>query len=91
MRDLGTSEVLQMIDIPRHKLYYLEQKGYVTPRKKVIGEKAYRFYSTRDVEKIGLIWVHLKHGLRYRIAYEMATENLVGAHQSNGPRGGGKR
>ena len=91
MRALGTAEVLQMIDIPRSKLYYLEQKGYVSPRKKVIGEKAYRFYSVQDVEKIGLIWVHLKRGLRYRVAYQMATEKLVNAHQSNKRRAGGRR
>ena len=76
MRVLGTAEVLQQVDTPRNKLYYLEQKGYVSPRKKVVGEKAYRFYSARDVEKISVIWGHLKRGLRYRIAYQMATEDL---------------
>ena len=80
MQALATSEVLQMVDIPRNKLYYLEQKGYVTPRKKAIGEKTYRFYSEQDVEKIGLIWVHLKQGMRYRIAYQKATEQLRSAH-----------
>lgn len=76
MRALATSEVLQKVDIPRSTLYYLEQKGYVTPRKMVIGEKAYRFYSENDVRKIRKIWVYLKQGMRYSIAYQKATAQL---------------
>lgn len=72
-----------MVDIPRSKLYYLEQKGYVSPRKKVVGEKTYRYYSRQDVEKIGLIWSHLKRGMRYRVAYQMATDVLKGPQRSN--------
>ncbi|MBI4456239.1 MAG: MerR family transcriptional regulator [Acidobacteria bacterium] len=90
MKALGTAEVLQMIDIPRSKLYYLEQKGYISPRKKVIGEKAYRFYSAHDVEKIGLIWTHLRRGLRYRVAYQMATEELRDSVRISVKVGGGK-
>lgn len=91
MRTLGTGEVLQMIDIPRSRLYYLEQKGYISPQKKVIGEKAYRFYTQRDVKKIELIWVHLKRGMRYRVAYQMATEELQNSQQIHNPTRGIKR
>jgi DNA-binding transcriptional MerR regulator len=76
MRSLATSEVLRKVDIPRSTLYYLEQKGYVSPRKMVIGEKSFRFYSPEDVRKIGLIWVYLKQGMRYSIAYQKANEQM---------------
>ncbi len=73
---ISTSELLQTIDIPRNKLYYLEQKGYISPQKKVVGEKEYRLYSPEDARKIGLIWQHLKRGLRYRVAYQLAMEEF---------------
>lgn len=73
---INTAELLQAIDIPRSKLYYLEQKGYISPQKKVVGEKEYRFYSPEDVLKVGLIWEHLKRGLRYRVAYQLTLDEL---------------
>ena len=73
---ISTAELLQTIDIPRNKLYYLEQKGYISPQKKVVGEKEYRLYSAEDAQKISLIWRHLKRGLRYRVAYQLALEEL---------------
>ena len=30
---MQTSDILKKINIPRHKLYYLEQKGYIKPKK----------------------------------------------------------
>jgi hypothetical protein len=30
---MQTSDLLKKINIPRHKLYYLEQKGYINPKK----------------------------------------------------------
>ncbi len=73
---MKTPEVLARIDIPRHKLYYLEQKGYISPRKTVVGEKTFRDYSEEDVRKIECIWKYLKKGFKYKIAYEKAMEEL---------------
>lgn len=64
------------IDIPRQKLYYLEQKGFIKPSKTVIGDKAFREYSDEDVKKVEYIWKYLKKGFKYRIAYEKAMEEL---------------
>jgi len=71
-----TTEVLKEIDIPRQRLYYLEQKGYIKPRKTLRGEKEFRKYSDKDVRKIEIIWKYLKSGFRYRVAYEKAMEEL---------------
>ncbi len=73
---MKTPEVLARIDIPRHKLYYLEQKGYISPKKTVVGEKTFRDYSEEDVRKIECIWKYLKKGFKYKIAYEKAMEEL---------------
>lgn len=73
---LKTPDLLKLIDIPRQKLYYLEQKGYVTPHKIVIGEKEFRQYTKEDVDKIACIWKYLKNGFKYKIAYEKAVEEL---------------
>ncbi len=48
---IRTPELLAKIDIPRQKLYYLEQKGYIRPAKTVIGEKEFREYSEDDVKR----------------------------------------
>lgn len=73
---MRTPELLSHIDIPRHKLYYLEQKGYIRPKKTVIGEKEFREYSEDDVRKVECIWKYLKKGFKYKIAYEKAMEDL---------------
>ena len=73
---IKTPELLKLIDIPRQKLYYIEQKGYITPQKIVIGEKEFREYSDEDVRRIACIWKHLKKGFKYKIAYEKAVEEL---------------
>jgi DNA-binding transcriptional MerR regulator len=60
-----TSEVVSEVGIPRQKLYYLEQKAFVKPETERRGEKTFRFYPDREVEKIRAIWKYL------RIAYEI--------------------
>ena len=74
---LRTPELLAKIDIPRQKLYYLEQKGFIKPQKTVIGEKEFREYSEEDVKKVEFIWKYLKRGFKYKIAYEKAMEELI--------------
>ncbi|MDH4227075.1 MAG: MerR family transcriptional regulator [Deltaproteobacteria bacterium] len=73
---MRTPELLSKIDIPRQKLYYLEQKGYINPSKTVIGEKEFRDYNEEDIKKIECIWKYLKKGFKYKIAFEKAIEEL---------------
>lgn len=73
---IRTPELLARIDIPRQKLYYLEQKGFISPSKTVIGEKEFREYSEEDVKKVEYIWKYLKKGFKYKIAYEKALEEI---------------
>ena len=73
---MRTPELLAKIDIPRQKLYYLEQKGYIKPQKTVIGDKEFRDYTEEDARKVALIWKYLKKGFKYKIAYEKAIEEL---------------
>jgi DNA-binding transcriptional MerR regulator len=74
---MQTSDILEKIDIPRHKLYYLEQKGYTHPRKVPRGELEVREYTEEDFRKIQLIWKYLKQGFKHKIAYEKAMEDLT--------------
>ena len=73
---MKTSEVLSKIDIPRHKLYYLEQKGYVHPKRIPMGDLEAREFSPQDFERIRLIWKYLRRGFKHKAAYQMATEEL---------------
>lgn len=73
---MKTSEILHEIDIPRHKLYYLEQKGYVTPKRIPMGDLEAREYSREDLLKIKFIWKYLSKGFKHKVAYEMAMEEL---------------
>ncbi|MFZ5861699.1 MAG: MerR family transcriptional regulator [Nitrospirota bacterium] len=82
---MKTNDLLKQIDIPRHKLYYLEQKGYVTPARIPMGDLEAREYSAADVELVAAIWKHLKRGFKHRVAYEKALDDL-GRGPSDGPR-----
>jgi len=73
---MKTSEILLQVDIPRHKLYYLEQKGYVAPRRIPMGDLEAREYSPEDLIKIRLIWKYLKQGFKHRAAYQKAMEEI---------------
>jgi DNA-binding transcriptional MerR regulator len=69
-------QVVEEIGIPRQKLYYLEQKGFVEPTTEQRGEKLFRYYSQSEVEKIRLIWKYWQQGFRYRVAYQKALRDL---------------
>lgn len=73
---LKTSQILEITGIPRHKLYYLEQKGYISPTRIPMGEMESREYNELDVRKIRLIWKYLQRGFKHRVAYEKAIEEL---------------
>lgn len=74
--DMKTAEILNKIDIPRHKLYYLEQKGYVTPKRIPMGDIEAREYSRHEFERIRVIWKYLKQGYKHKTAFQMAVEEL---------------
>jgi DNA-binding transcriptional MerR regulator len=71
-----TNDLLKQIDIPRHKLYYLEQKGYIAPTRIPMGDLEAREYSAADVELVTVLWKYLKKGFKHRVAYEKALDDL---------------
>ena len=75
---MRTSEILEKINIPRHKLYYLEQKGYIAPKRTPMGDLESRDYSKEDCLKIAVIWKFLKKGFKHRTAFEQAMKEING-------------
>ena len=73
---MKTSEILNKLDIPRHKLYYLEQKGYVSPRRIPMGDLEAREFSKQDFERIKTIWKYLQRGYKHKAAYQMAVAEM---------------
>jgi DNA-binding transcriptional MerR regulator len=73
---MKTSELLQRIHIPRHKLYYLEQKGYIVPQRIPMGDLEAREYSEADARLVQAIWKYLKKGFKHRVAYHKALDEL---------------
>jgi len=73
---MQTSDILKKIDIPRHKLYYLEQKGYIRPKKVPRGDLEVREFTEEDFKKIRAIWKYLKQGFKHKVAYQKAMEEL---------------
>jgi len=73
---MQTSDILEKLDIPRHKLYYLEQKGYIHPKRVPRGDLEAREFTEEDFKKIQTIWKYLKRGFKHKIAYRKAMEEL---------------
>ena len=73
---MRTSDILKKLNIPRHKLYYLEQKGYIKPRRIPMGELEAREYSEEDFKKLELIWKYLQSGFKHKIALQKAMDEL---------------
>ncbi len=73
---MQTSDILEKLDIPRHKLYYLEQKGYIHPKRVPRGDLEAREFTEEDFKKIQAIWKYLKRGFKHKIAYRKAMEEL---------------
>ncbi len=73
---MRTSDILKKLNIPRHKLYYLEQKGYIKPKRIPMGELEAREYTEEDFRKLELIWKYLQSGFKHKIAYQKAMEDL---------------
>ena len=60
---MDTGEIVKNIGISHQKLYYLEQKDYIGPKKISITGGEFSNYSEEEVKKIKLIWKHLKQGM----------------------------
>ncbi|MFQ5585807.1 MAG: MerR family transcriptional regulator [Thermodesulfobacteriota bacterium] len=73
---MTTAEVLRKTGIPRHKLYYLEQKGYIKPRRIPMGDLEAREYTPDDVRRIELIWKYLQKGFKHKVAWEKALDEM---------------
>jgi len=73
---MQTSDVLKKLDIPRHKLYYLEQKGYIHPKRVPRGDLEAREFTEEDFKKVQAIWKYLKRGFKHKIAYQKAMEEF---------------
>jgi DNA-binding transcriptional MerR regulator len=73
---MKTAEIINTLNIPRHKLYYLEQKGYVHPKRIPMGDLEAREFSKQDFERIKVIWKYLQRGYKHKTAFQMAAEEL---------------
>jgi DNA-binding transcriptional MerR regulator len=72
-----TEEITHEEGIPRQALYYMENKGFISPRRKRVGRRILREYSDADVELAKLVWsYHDADGLLWDAAYTKATEEL---------------
>ncbi len=78
---MRTAELLEKIDIPRHKLYYLEQKRYVEPRRIPMGDLEAREFSRSDFARVKVIWKYLQQGFKHKVAFQKAMEELKGKKQ----------
>lgn len=76
---MKTSQILEKTGIPRHKLYYLEQKGYIKPKKVPAGELETREYTKKDLAMVEGIWKYLQMGFKHRVAFQKAVVELDGA------------
>ncbi len=73
---MNTSEVQKLINIPRNKLYYLELKGFICPRRIPKGDQEIRDYSDEDLARIRLLWRYLQMGYKHKQAYHKAIQKL---------------
>jgi len=78
---MKTSEIIIKLDIPRHKLYYLEQKGYIKPKRIPMGDLEAREFSKQDYERVKLIWKYLRRGYKHKTAYQMASDEMKAGKQ----------
>ena len=73
---MQTSELLEKINIPRHKLYYLEQKGYINPKRIPMGDLESRKYSQSDFKMVQTIWKYLQEGFKHKVAHQKALKEI---------------
>ena len=85
---MKTAQILEKTGIPRHKLYYLEQKGYIKPRRVQAGDHAIREYSKKDFHMIEILWKYLQMGFKHKMAHAKATEEIMSVSGGNGSKAG---
>ena len=73
---MTNAEILSRIDIPRSRLYYLEQKGYIKPVKIFQGNRQVKDYSKDDFVRVQTIWQFVKQGFNYQAAFEKALDTI---------------
>ena len=71
---MTNAEILSRIDIPRRRLYYLEQKGYIKPVKIFQGNRQDKDYSKDDFVRVQTICQFVKQGFNYQAAFEKALD-----------------
>ena len=71
---MTNAEILSRIDIPRSRLYYLEQKGYIKPVKIFQGNRQVKDYSKDDFVRVQTIWQFVKQGFNYQAAFEKVLD-----------------
>ncbi len=76
-KTVKTAHILERTGIPRHKLYYLEQKGYIKPRRVPSGDLETREYSQRDLAMVESVWKYLKMGFKHKVAYRKSVEEMA--------------
>ncbi|MEE9613786.1 MAG: MerR family transcriptional regulator [Thermodesulfobacteriota bacterium] len=83
---MKTSQILDKVGIPRHKLYYLEQKGYIKPKRIASGDLETREYTKKDLRMVELLWKYLTAGFKHKTAYEKAREDIKASTKRNSGR-----
>ncbi len=69
-------EIIKEIGIPRAKIYYLEQQGYIKPAREEKGEVDFLYFSEDDFLVIKHMWAHLKEGFKVKVAYKKAKAEI---------------
>ncbi len=69
-------EIIKDVGIPRSKIYYLEQRGYIKPTRTEKGDIDILDFSEKDFLLIKHMWEYMKEGFRVKIAYKKAKEEV---------------
>lgn len=72
---METSELLSRIKgLTKRALYYLEEMGFIQPRKIQAGKVQKRDYNDEDVEKIKSVMPYLRKGFTPKVSVEKALK-----------------
>ncbi len=69
-------EITEKVGIPRSKVYYLEQRGYVKPTRTERGDLDFLEFSEADFLMIQHMWVYMKEGFKVKVAYKKAKAEI---------------
>jgi hypothetical protein len=71
---MTTAKILSWINIPKCKLYYLEQKGHIKLMKILQGNRRVKDFSKDNFVRVQIIWQFIKRGFKYLAAYKKAID-----------------